>query len=78
MVKYSRLPAFWLVALPAAYAEIAMDIVLRRGVAGLAAIAQSGAQQRVRERLTTDLGEVGSLVAVVARHAVLLYELLMK
>ena len=78
MVEHSGLPAFWLVTLPATYAEIAMDVVLRRGVAGLAAIAQSRAQQRVRERLTTDLREIRSLVAAVARHAVLLYELLMK
>ena len=78
MLERRRLPGLPGVALAAADGEIAVDVVGRRGVAGLARLAHVCLQQGVGESLAADLYQLRSLVIAVAGHAVLLDQLLVE
>lgn len=78
VIESCRLPAIWLVALLAADGDAAMNFVLRRGVAGLTAVAHVGTKQRMSKRLAAARRELRTHMTGVASYAISLDQGLME
>ncbi len=78
MIERGWFPPICVVTLAAARAEIAMNPILRSGVAGSAPAPRVFTQQRVRERMAAAQRELSSLVIAMAGHAVLSGQLLVE